>query len=574
MPIMPVMDSAVHILEDEGVEVIFGIPGAGILPFYSSLRKSHRIRHYLARHEEGAIHAADGYARAAGKAGVCVCTSGPAGTNLVTGLYAARVDSIPIIAITGQNVRPLLGKEAFQAVEIAEIVKPVTKKSYCVMEPAQVPFIFREAFRIAREGRPGPVLIDLPLDVQRMEIVYEPEADRSLPIVKPSPDRGAIRRAVEMVLQAEAPVILLGGGVIIADACDELVALAEHLQLPVVTTLMGKGGIRADHPLYAGQVGIQCNTPCGNRTFLDSDLVLGVGCRFSDRHTGVLEVYTRGRKFIHIDIEPTQIGRIFPPDLGIVSDAKLALQALLEQAREMTPRREPSARVRELPRLRERMARPWDFDQVPIKPQRVFKEIQEFFDAETLFLTCIGLNQIWSSQYQRIFRPRNYIIPGGAGPLGWDLPAAIGAKVARPDRQVVDIVGDFGLGFCGQEMAMACHYNILILVVVINNGYLSLIRQGELPYGMEFEVETWYGGRLLDFVQWAQAYGAYAERVEEPGDIKGAFQRAIDSGRPALVEIVVEREANASMGPSLDRITEFEPLPFADELSVTAIAGE
>ena len=574
MPIMPAMDSVVHILEDEGVDAIFGIPGAGILPFYSSLRKSRKIRHFLARHEEGAIHAADGYARVTGKVGFCACTSGPAGTNFVTGLYAAQVDSIPVIAVTGQNVRALLGKEAFQAVDIAEIVKPVTKKSYCVMEPAQLPFVFREAFRIAREGRPGPVLIDLPLDVQRMEIVYDPDSDHSLAVTQPFPDRNAVRAALEMLLKAESPVILLGGGVLIADACDELTALAEYLQVPVVTTLMGKGGMRMDHPLYAGQVGIQCNTPFGNKTFLESDVVLAIGCRFSDRHTGVLSVYTNGRKFIHIDIEPTQIGRIFPPDLGIVSDAKLALQALLEEAREITSQRELSERVKELSHLRDRMARPWDFEQVPIKPQRVFKEIHEFFDEETLFATCIGLNQIWSSQYQHIFRPRNYIIPGGAGPLGWDLPAAIGAKIACPDRQVVDIVGDFGLGFCGEEMAMACHYNIPILVVVINNGYLSLIRQGELPYDMNFEVETWYGGRLLDFVQWAQAFGAYAERVEEPGDIKGAFQRAIDSGRPALVEIVVEREANASMGPSLDKITEFEPLSITyDEPVVAASSG-
>lgn len=568
MAIMSAMDSAIHILEDEGVEVIFGIPGAGILPFYSSLRKSKRIRHFLARHEEGAIHAADGYARVTGKVGVCSCTSGPGGTNFVTGLYTAQVDSIPIVAITGQNVRSLLGKQAFQAVDIAEIVKPVTKKSYCVTEPAQIPFVFREAFRIARDGRPGPVLIDLPLDVQRAEIEYSPDADQALPTTKPQPNRQAIRKAVQMLMEAENPVLLLGGGVLISGATEEFVRFAEYMQLPVVTTLMGKGGMRMDHPLYVGQVGIQCNTPYGNRFFLDSDVVLGIGCRFSDRHTGVLSVYTQGRKFIHIDIEPTQIGRIFPPDLGIVSDAKLALQALLEEARAMTPQRQPSERVRDIPKLRERLARPWDFDQVPIKPQRVFKEIHEFFDEETIFVTCIGLNQIWSSQYQHIYKPHHYIIPGGAGPLGWDLPAAIGAKIAHPDKQVVDIVGDFGLGFCGEEMAMACHYNIPILVVVINNGYLSLIRQAELAYNMDFEVKTWYGGRLMDFVQWAQSYGAYAERVEEPGDIKGAFQRAVESGRPALVEIVVEREANASMGPSIDKITEFEPLPVNyDELA-------
>ena len=441
---MPATEALVKIMEDEGVEVIFGIPGAGILPFYSALRKSTKIKHYLARHEEGASHAADGYARASGKVGICVGTSGPAGTNMVTGLYAAQVDSIPIIAITGQSVTAQLGKEAFQAVDITEIVKPITKKSYCVKEANQLPRIAREAFRIAKEERPGPVLIDLPLDVQRHEVEYDPSIDSPLEIPKPAPETRKIRRTLEMLLEAEKPLVLLGGGVIIANACREFVELAEYLSTPIVTSLMGKSGIAADHPLYAGQVGTSCNTPYGNKIFLESDLVLGVGCRFSDRHTGALDVYTNNRKFIHIDTEPTQIGRIIPTDLGIVADAKLALQALLAMAKEMTPPREPTERVNAIPETRLNYQRRLDFDQIPIKPQRVYKEINEFFDEDTVFVTCIGLNQIWSSQFQRIFKPRHYLIPGGAGPLGWDLPAAIGAKVARPEKTVVDIVGDYG----------------------------------------------------------------------------------------------------------------------------------
>ena len=558
---MKVMEAVVRILEDEGVEAIFGIPGAGILPFYSALRQSAKIKHYLARHEEGASHAADGYARVTGKVGVFCGTSGPAGTNMVTGLYAAKVDSIPLIAITGQNVRAQLGKDAFQAVDIAEIVKPVTKKSYCVKEIEQVPWVFREAFRIAREGRPGPVLIDLPLDVQRGEVEYDPDLDSPLEITKPAPNKKKIRKALQMLLKAKRPVLLLGGGVILADACDEFVELAEYFSVPVVTTVMGKGGIRADHPLYAGQVGIQCNTRCGNQVFLDSDLVLGIGCRFSDRHTGTLDVYTRGRSFIHIDIEPTQIGRILPTDLGIVADAKLALKALYEEAQLFGPR-EPSERERALPELRQQLERELDFDQMPIKPQRVFKEINEFFDEDTIFVTCIGLNQIWSSQFQRIFKPRHYILPGGAGPLGWDLPAAIGAKVARPDNVVVNVVGDYGFGFCGEELAMAVMYHLPIIVIVINNGYLSLIRQTEkYGYNMNFEVETWYQEHLLDFVKFAEAYGAYGQRVEVPEDIKPALQRAVDSDRPAVIEIIVERETDASMGSAIDNIVEYEPLP-------------
>lgn len=569
MPRMKVTEAVISILEDEGVEVIFGIPGAGILPFYSALRQSTKIKHYLARHEEGASHAAEGYARVSGKVGICCGTSGPAGTNMVTGLYNAKVDSIPLIAITGQNVRAQLGKDAFQAVDIAEIVKPVTKKSYCVKEAEQLPWVFREAFRIVQEGRPGPVLIDLPLDVQRGEVEYDPSIASPLAITKPSPNRKKIRKALQMLLEAERPLLLLGGGVILAEACDEFVKLAEYLSIPVVTTLMGKGGIRADHPLYAGQVGIQCNTRSGNQTFLESDLVMGVGCRFSDRHTGTLDVYTRGRKFIHIDIEPTQIGRIIPTHLGIVADAKLALQALLEEARQLVEPRQPSERERGLTELRRQLERRLDFDQIPIKPQRIFKEINEFFDEDTIFVTCIGLNQIWSSQFQRIFKPRHYIIPGGAGPLGWDLPAAIGAKVAKPDHLVVNIVGDYGFGFCGEELAMAVMYDVPVVIVVINNGYLSLIRQAEkYVYDMNFEVKTWYQSQLMDFVKFAEAYGAYGERVERPQDIKSALQRAVDSRRPAVIEIIVERETDASMGAALDKIVEYEPLPL--EVAVAA----
>ena len=559
---MQAVEAMVKILENEGVEVIFGIPGAGILPFYSALRKSDKIKHYLARHEEGASHSADGYARSTGKVGICVGTSGPAGTNMVTGLYAAQVDSIPIIAITGQAVTAQLGKEAFQAVEITKIVEPVTKMSCCVTKAEDLPRITREAFRIAREGRPGPVLIDLPLDIQRTEIEYDPDTDTSLDVAKPTPDKQKIRKAVEMILEAERPLMLLGGGVISANACDEFVALAEYLSVPVITSLMGKGGIAADHPLYAGQVGTSCNTIFGNKVFLDSDLVLGIGCRFSDRHTGALDVYTKDRRFIHIDIEPTQIGRIIPADLGIVADAKLALEALMDTARELTPPGAPAEWVTAIPEQRTQYQRRLDFDQFPIKPQRVFKEINEFLDEDTVFVTCIGLNQIWSSQFQRTFKPRHYLLPGGAGPLGWDLPAAIGAKIARPGKTVVNIVGDYGMGFCGEEMAMAVMYEVPIIVIIINNGYLSLIRQQEkYVYDMNYEVNTWYGDMMIDFVKFAEASGAYGQRVELPEEIKPALQRALDANQPSIIEVIVDRETDASMGASLDKIVEHEPLP-------------
>jgi tartronate-semialdehyde synthase len=565
MPRMTATDAAVNVLIDEGIEVIFGIPGAGILPFYQSLMKVGKIKHFVARHEEGAIHAADGYARAIGKVGVCAATSGPGASNFVTGLYTAQVDSIPIVAITGQNVRSQLGKEAFQAVDIAEVVKPVTKKSYCVREPAQVPWVFREAFRIAREGRPGPVLIDLPLDVQKGEIEYDPSLDSKLEFSRPAPNGKKIERAVEMLIEAKSPVLLLGGGVITANATDEFRRLAEHLQIPVVTTHMGKGGFPASHPLYAGQVGIQCNTCCGNKTFLESDVVLGIGCRFNDRHTGTIDVYTKGRRFIHIDIDPMQIGKIVAPEVGIVSDAKLALEALIRVAAGRVPPRTPGDRVKGLCGQRAVLARKLDFDNVPIKPQRVFKEVNEFFDEETVFVTCIGLNQIWSGQFQEIEKPRHYLDCGGAGPLGWDLPAAIGAKVARPDKRVVQIVGDYGFEFCCEELGMASMYQVPILTIIINNGYLSLIRQSEkYGFNMNYEVSIWYDGdnKMIDFVKFAEAFGAHGERVEDPEEIKPAIQRALrwmeENRRPALIDIIVERETDASMGASIDAIREFE----------------
>jgi tartronate-semialdehyde synthase len=564
MPRMSAMDAAVTILVDEGVEAIFGIPGAGILPFYQSLMKSGKIRHFVARHEEGAIHAADGYARALGKVGLCAATSGPGASNFVTGLYTAQVDSIPVIAITGQNVRAQLGKEAFQAVDIAEVARPVTKKSYCVKEPAQVPWVFREAFRIAQEGRPGPVLIDLPLDVQKGEIEYDPSIESKLEFSKPSPNPRKIRKAVEMLLEARKPLLLLGGGVILSNATREFEELASHLQIPVVASQMGRGGIPSNHPLFAGHVGIQCNTRSGNKTFLESDLVLGLGCRFNDRHTGDIAVYTRGRKFIHIDIDPMQIGKIVPPELGIVSDAKFALEALLKVAGEMTPRRKPSERVKNLPGMKKALARKMDFDDVPIKPQRVFKEINEFFDDETVFVTCIGLNQIWSGQFQEITKPRHYLDCGGAGPLGWDLPAAIGAKIARPDKRVVQVVGDYGFEFCSEELAMGCMYNVPTLSLIINNGYLSLIRQSEkYGFGMNYEVSIWYGeNKMIDFVKFAEAFGARGERVEKPEEIKPAIRRALqwmeETKKPALIDIIVERETDASMGSSLENVREFE----------------
>ncbi len=592
MPNMTAMTAAVRILESEGVKHIFGIPGAGILPFYRALKDIGTIKHMVARHEEGAIHMADGYARAIGRVGVCAATSGPGASNFVTGLYTAQVDSIPILAITGQNVRAQLGREAFQAVDIAEIVKPITKKAYCVKDGALVPRVFREAFRIMREGRPGPVLIDLPLDVQKEEIEYDPETDAPLPIFRTPPNENQIAKALDMLLEAEKPVMLLGGGVILAGACEEFKAIAEALQIPVVTTYMGKSGIPWNHPLMSGQVGIQCNTRSGNQVFLDSGLVFAVGVRFNDRHTGDIKVYKGARKFIHVDVDPGQLGKNVMPDLGICADAKLTLQAILEEIKRRNIKAEP-AQIK-ISQIRTELERKTDYDDIPIKPQRVFKEINEFFDEETVFVTCIGLNQIWSGQLQKITKPRHYLDCGGAGPLGWDLPASIGAKVARPDKQIVQVVGDYGFQFCMEELSVAVMYNVPFVCIVLNNGYLGLIRQAEkYIYDMNYQVQIWYDslessasaalpraavggkaggvvvdsgqaalqpenqGRGFDFVKFAEACGTLGERVTDPNELKAAFQRGIDSGVPYIIDVIIERETDCSMGLSIDNIREF-----------------
>jgi len=567
---MGVMDAVVKVLEDEGVEVAFGVPGAAILPLYKALSKSRRIRHYSVRHEEGGTHAADGYARVTGRVGVNIGTSGPAGTNMITGLYTAMADSIPMVCITGQAPTGVLHKEAFQAVDIVEIARPVTKWAVQVKEPAQLVWTFREAFRTAREGRPGPVLVDLPLDVQRspLEVDFDPRRDGPLPFERPAPGPGAIREALAMILAAERPILMPGGGVILAGASEELVELAEYLQVPVSPTYMGKGAIPEDHPLYMGTVGIQTSQRYANALFLESDLVVGIGNRWAERHTGDLDVYRGNRKFVHIDIDPRQIGRVFPPDLGIVSDAKLALRALLEAAWATTPPREPGPWVRRVEELRSTLLRRDDFDSVPVKPQRVFRELNEFFDEDTIFVTAIGLYQIFSGQFQKTYRPRHYLCCGQAGPLGWEVPACLGAKLGRPEKLVVGVVGDYSFQFLMEEVAVAAQYRVPYVLVMINNAYMGLIRQGELPYGMNFAVDLGYSGPEseygIDHVGIMEAMGALGRRVRRPEEIRDALRWAVRASEerrvPALVEVMVERETNAAMGPSIDKIREYEPV--------------
>ena len=565
MPRIPAMQAVVEVLASEGVDTVFGCPGAAILPLYQALQGS-GIEHLIVRHEEGATHMADGWARTTGGVGVAIGTSGPAGTNMITGLYTAQADSIPILCITGQADSRKLHTEAFQAVDIVEIAKPVTKWAVQAKEAAQLPWLFREAFRIARSGRPGPVLIDLPIDVQKQLIEWDSSIDSPLPITVPTPSAARVERALDMLLAAERPLILAGGGVVLGEASKQLLAVAEKLGVPVGVTLMGKGSFPEGHELFAGMAGIQTSQRWANAAFLESDLVLALGARFGDRHTGELDTYRGERKFIHVDIEPTQLGKVFGPDLGIVADTGAFLDALLVAAEDRAVKRSVGrAWVDRLSELKEALPRRDDFESVPIKAPRVFKEINDYYGEDTYFVTAIGLYQIWSGQFQKAHKPRHYQVCGQAGPLGWEIPAAIGVKKAKPDAEVVGVVGDYSFQFLVEELAVAAQYDVGFVLIMLNNEYLGLIRQAETGYDMNFEVDIHYDLSGTDNVKIMEAYGCAGVRVVDPAEIRASLEwakkEADRTSRPVLVEIMIEREGNAAMGKALDSVVEFEPVP-------------
>ncbi|WP_029768071.1 glyoxylate carboligase [Haloglycomyces albus] len=562
---MPAMAAAVEVMKSEGVDIAFGCPGAAILPLYKAMEQDGGIDHLTVRHEEGATHMADGWARTNGKVGVAIGTSGPAGTNMITGLYTAQADSIPMICLTGQAPTDKLHKEAFQAVDIVDIAKPVTKWAVQVKEAAQVPWVFREAFRIAREGRPGPVLIDLPLNVQTQEIEWDSSVDEPLPVHPVRPRAAPVAKALDLLQQAERPLILAGGGVVVADAGEELRQVAELLDVPVQVTLMGKGSLPDDHRLNAGMTGVQTTQKYANQSFLESDVVLAVGARFGERHTGALDVYRGDRTFIHVDIEPTQIGKVFGPGLGIVSDARLFLTELREQALNRVSLKRFDSWTARVDELKETLERPVDFDSVPINPARVYKEINEAFDPETYFILAIGLYQIWSGMYQKAYKPRHYQVCGQAGPLGWEVPACIGVKKAlesqgKGDTEVVGVVGDYGFQFMVEELAVAAQYDVPYVLIMLNNEYLGLIRQASLGYDMNYQVDIHYDEAGTDNVKLMESYGCSGTRVARPEEIADAIawarKEAVSTSRPVLVEIMIEREANTARGASIDAVVD------------------
>ncbi len=588
MPRMRAVDAAVAILEKEGATQTFGLPGAAINPFYDAMRKHGGIGHVLARHVEGASHMADGYTRAvAGNIGICIGTSGPAGTDMITGLYAASADSVPILCITGQAPVAKLDKEDFQAVDIAAIAAPVTKMAKTVLEGSQVPGVFQEAFHLMRSGRPGPVLIDLPIDVQMTEIEFDPDLYEPLPLAPPKATRVQVERALDLLASGDKPLIIAGGGIINAGAEELLVELAETLDIPVVPTLMGWGAIGDDHRLAAGMVGLQTSHRYGNATYLESDVVLGVGNRWANRHTGGVEGYTKGRRFAHVDISPTQIGRIFDPEVGIVSDAKAFLQLALEVARERAEAGSLADRtewVEQVAARKSEMHRKTNFPDIPIKPQRVYQEMNRVFDKETVYVTTIGLSQIAGAQFLHVYHPRHWVNAGQAGPLGWTGPAALGVATARPQATVVALSGDYDFQFMMEELAVGAQHHLPYVHVVVNNAYLGLIRQSQRAFEMDYEVSLAFDninatdsdGYGVDHVAVAEALGCKALRVRDPEDLVEAFGKAKSMAQefrvPVVVEVILERVTNIAMGVQLDGVNEFEELSLSAEDSPTASA--
>ena len=587
--------AAVLVMEKEGVSQAFGVPGAAINPLYAQLRERGTISHILARHVEGASHMAEGYTRAkAGNIGVCIGTSGPAGTDMITGLYSAQADSIPILCITGQAPKARLHKEDFQAVDIASIAKPVTKWAVTVLEPAQVPGVFQQAFHLMRSGRPGPVLIDLPFDVMQAEIEFDIDTYEPLPVYKPAATRKQIEKAIAMLCTSERPLIVAGGGIINADASDLLVELAELLGVPVIPTLMGWGSIPDDHPLMAGMCGLQTSHRYGNANMLASDFVLGIGNRWANRHTGSMEVYCKGRRFIHVDIEPTQIGRVFAPDYGIVSDAKAALERFVEVARELKqlkalPNWSNWVQECQSRKSSTKYLRKTNFDSVPMKPQRVYQCMNNAFGRNTTYVSTIGLSQIAGAQFLHVYHPRNWINCGQAGPLGWTAPAALGVRAADPTRDIVALSGDYDFQFMIEELAVGAQFKLPYIHMLVNNSYLGLIRQSQRGFSMDYCVQLGFEninaksedpaaqGYGVDHVKVVEGLGCKAIRVMRQEELAPAIEQARawmkEFQVPVVIEVILERVTNIAMGTEIDNIAEFEELAQSPADAPTAVAA-
>lgn len=530
-------------LQSEGVDTVFGFPGGSVTDIYDELVKTD-IRHILVRHEQGAVHAADGYARAGGRVGVCLVTSGPGATNTVSGIASAFMDSIPLVILTGQVPTHLIGNDAFQEVDIVGISRPCTKHNYLVKQVSDLARIIKEAFHIARSGRPGPVLVDLPKDVMQVTTTYKPLTDISLRSYNPNynPNGKQLPKVVNLIKEAKRPLIFAGGGVILSNASEELTKFVKKIQAPVTTTLMGLGAFPGTNPLWLGMIGMH-GTYRANMSSSACDLLIAIGVRFDDRVTGKTNTFAQQSKIVHIDIDPTSIRKNIPVTIPIVGDCRMTLQELNglienEDLGNLHENRRPWLRQIE----DWRATRPLAYEQREvIKPQFVVEKLYEVTKGQAIITTEVGQNQMWAAQYYHFDRPNSFITSGGLGCMGFGLPAAIGAQIACPEKLVVDVAGDGSIQMNIQEMATAVQYGLPVKIAILNNGYLGMVRQWQ---------ELFYGGRYActemdyapDFVKLAEAYGAVGLRAANIYDVESVLKEGLSSPKPVIMDFIVEKE--------------------------------
>ena len=546
-------------LRREGVEVVFGFPGGAVIDIYDQL-PNYPLRHVLVRHEQGAIHAADGYARATGKVGVCLVTSGPGATNTVTGIATAYMDSVPVVIITGQVPTPLIGNDAFQEVDIVGITRSCTKHNYLVKEVGDLARVIKEAFYLASTGRPGPVLIDLPKDVQTRLTEYKYPKTIKMRSYNPTyaPNPKQVAKVAEVVRRAKKPIIYAGGGVIASEASEELAWLARSFDIPVTATLMALGCFPADDPRWLGMLGMH-GTYAANMAISNADLILAIGSRFDDRVTGKISEFAKNAKIVHIDIDPTSIQKNVPVHIPVVADCKSFLTALrqtLEPTLAEQPEAVHAAWNAKVAAWKEEKPLSYNQEGAVIKPQYVVETISRLTKGEAIITTEVGQNQMWAAQFYAFTRPRSFISSGGLGTMGFGFPAAIGAQMAYPDRLVIDVAGDGSIQMCIQELATAVCYKLPVKIVILNNGYLGMVRQWQ-----ELFYKKNYCATCLDvapdFVKLAEAYGAAGFRVTDPAKVESVLAEAFALPCPVIVDVVVDREENvAPMVPAGKSITE------------------
>ena len=539
----------------EGVEHIFGLPGGSVIPLFDKLYEA-PIKTILVRHEQGAGHMADGYARASGKVGVCLVTSGPGATNLVTALATAYMDSVPVVALTGQVKTNLIGNDAFQEADITGITRPITKHNYLVKNVKDLSSVIKEAFYIASTGRPGPVLVDVPVDVTTGELDGAPSEIMDLPGYNPgsSGHMGQVRKAAEAINDAQRPVIYAGGGVIISSASAELTELARKANVPVTTTLMGLGGFPETDPLSLGMLGMH-GTVYANYAVTNCDLLVAVGARFDDRVTGKLEAFAPGARIIHIDIDPSSISKNIRVHIPVVGDAREILSNLIQLV-ERCDREEWNEQIRQ---WKQQYPLTYNSGDGVLRPQYVVEQIWEVTNGEAIICTDVGQCQMWAAQYYKYSRPRSFLSSGGLGTMGYGLPAGIGAQVARPGELVFVIAGDGSLQMNIQELSTAVGNQLPIKIALLNNGYLGMVRQWQELFFNRRYSHTALAQANPDFVKLAQAYGAVGEGVEKPEQVRPALEKAMQiQDRPVLLDFRINPEENVypmvPAGEAIDRM--------------------